>query len=345
MFKKAVKHESKLRLAIAGPSGSGKTYTALAVGTALGKVAFADTEHGSASKYADLFDFDVVNIQPPFHPDKFVEVIKQAAAMGYDVVILDSLTHAWNGSGGLLEVVDEIAKRMKTVNTFAAWKDATPIQNRLVDSIVTAPIHVIATMRSKQEYVLEQIERNGRTISQPKKVGMAPIQRDSFEYEFDIYLDMTIENDAIVGKTRCPALQGKVISRPGANLAETLQDWLSGEALPPKVYTTKEQLLTANDMTFAQLAFNTECGQTAFAQIGNVEAWVSHIVGEEKPIITALVAAFFVYCNAVTDGASKREAAAAAATRYADLVAEGAARDLFGEPVASNSQVTGAYQD
>ena len=233
MFKKAVKHESKLRLAIAGPSGSGKTYTALAVGTALGKVAFADTEHGSASKYADLFDFDVVNIQPPFHPDKFVEVIKQAAAMGYDVVILDSLTHAWNGSGGLLEVVDEIAKRMKTVNTFAAWKDATPIQNRLVDSIVTAPIHVIATMRSKQEYVLEQVEQNGRKVNIPRKLGMAPIQRDGLEYEFDVYLDMDIDNNAIVAKTRCTVLQGKVISRPGANLAETLQDWLSGEALPP----------------------------------------------------------------------------------------------------------------
>lgn len=232
MFTKAVKHEAKLRLAIAGPSGGGKTYTALAIGTALGKVAVVDTEHGSASKYADLFDFDVVNFDAPFHPDRFVEAIAAAAGAGYDVVVLDSLSHAWNGSGGLLEIVDEIAKRMRTSNTFAAWKDATPIQNRLVDAIVSAPIHVIATMRSKQEYILEQVERNGRTVTQPKKVGMAPVQRDSFEYEFDVYLDMTIDNDAIVGKTRCPALTGKVFGKPGADIAGILKDWMAGEALP-----------------------------------------------------------------------------------------------------------------
>lgn len=247
MFQKAVKHESKLRLAIAGPSGGGKTYTALSIGTALGRTAFVDTEHGSASKYADLFDFDVVNFDAPFHPDRFVEAIQGAANAGYDVVILDSLSHAWNGSGGLLEIVDQIAKRMRTSNTFAAWKDATPIQNRLVDAIVSSPIHVIATMRSKQEYVLEQVERNGRTISQPKKVGMAPVQRDSFEYEFDVYLDMTIDNDAIVGKTRCPALTGKVFARPGKDIATILQDWLSGETPPPappkSVYKPGDEVL------------------------------------------------------------------------------------------------------
>ncbi len=234
MFHKAVKHEAKLRLAIAGPSGSGKTYTALAVGTALGKTAVVDTEHGSASKYADLFDFDVVNFDAPFHPDRFVESIEAAAAAGYEVLVIDSLSHAWNGAGGLLEIVDQIAKRMKTSNSFAAWKDATPIQNRLIDGIVSAPIHIISTMRSKQEYILEQVDRgNGRSVTVPKKVGMAPIQRDSMEYEFDVYLDMDIENNAIVQKTRCPALTGTVIARPGLDLAATLREWLHGEAPPP----------------------------------------------------------------------------------------------------------------
>lgn len=227
MFKQAVKHESKLRLAIAGPSGSGKTYTALAIASALGgPVAVVDTEHGSASKYADLFGFDVLEMEAPFHPDRFIQAIREAAAAGYKTIILDSLSHAWNGQGGLLELVEDAQKRMKTANSFAAWKDVTPIQNRFVEGIVAAPIHVIATMRSKQEYIQDRDERTGKTTV--RKVGMAPVQRDGFEYEFDVFLDMDVQNNAIVSKTRCPALTGKVFNRPGADIAGILIDWLHG---------------------------------------------------------------------------------------------------------------------
>ena len=233
MFKKAVKQEAKLRLAIAGPSGSGKTYTALAIAQAFGgSVAVVDTEHGSASKYADLFGFDVLEMEAPFHPDKFIHAITEAAAAGYTTIVLDSLSHAWNGQGGLLELVEEAQKRMKTSNSFAAWKDVTPIQNRFVEGIISAPIHVIATMRSKQEYVQEKDERTGRTTV--RKVGMAPIQRDGFEYEFDVFLDMDINNNAIVSKTRCPALTGRVFAKPGADIANILIDWLHGAPAPAK---------------------------------------------------------------------------------------------------------------
>ena len=223
MFKKAVKEEAKLRLAIAGPSGSGKTYTALAVGTALGKVALVDTEHGSASKYADIFDFDVAEMHAPFHPDKYAKAIEAATAAGYDVVILDSLSHAWNGPGGVLEIVEQASKKYRG-NSYAGWQEGTPVHNRLIEAIVGAGIHVIGTMRSKQEYIL--IDKNGK--QQPQKVGMAPVQRDGFEYEFDVFLDMDVDNNAIVSKTRCPALTGAVITKPGKPLAETLAAWLGG---------------------------------------------------------------------------------------------------------------------
>lgn len=229
MFKKAVKEETKLRLAIAGPSGSGKTYSALSVGTALGRAAVLDTEHGSASKYADIFDFDVVNLAPPYHPDRFIEAIKAAGAAGYDVIILDGISPAWSGAGGILEIVDREAQRMKG-NSYAAWGKGTPIHNTLIEAIVSAPIHVICTMRSKQEYVL--VERNGK--STPQKMGMSPVQRGDIEYEFDVYLDMDIENNAVVGKTRCPALQGAVIPRPGAQLAAVLSEWLAGAPPQPR---------------------------------------------------------------------------------------------------------------
>lgn len=235
MFQKAVKHAAKLRLAITGPSGAGKTYTALAIATAMSdKVAVVDTEHGSASKYADLFGFDVVNFDPPFHPDRFCKAIEEAASAGYGVVILDSLTHAWTGTGGLLEEVDKIAARSNSKNSFMAWKEGTPIYNRMVETIVQSKIHVIATMRSKTEYAMEVNERGKQT---PVKKGMAAIQRDGFEYEFDVVLDMNIENAAIVSKSRCPQLSGEVIAKPGANVAKVLVSWLDGAPMPE----TKEQ--------------------------------------------------------------------------------------------------------
>ena len=228
MFKKAIKKEAKLRLAIAGPSGSGKTYTSLAIARSLGgRVAVVDTEHGSASKYADIFEFDVLEMAAPFHPDRFIQALREAAAGGYSVIVLDSISHAWNGQGGLLELVEEAQKRMKSPNSYVAWKDVTPIQNRFVEAIVSAPIHVLATMRSKQEYVQAQDERTGRPVV--RKVGMAPIQRDGFEYEFDVFLDMDINNNAIVSKSRCSALAGRVFAKPGADIAQILLDWLRGE--------------------------------------------------------------------------------------------------------------------
>lgn len=233
-FKKAVKEDAKLRMAITGPSGSGKTYSALAIASALanGKpVAVVDTEHGSASKYSDIFSFDTIDMHAPFHPDKYIDAIAAAAKEGYSVVILDSLTHAWSGEGGLLDVVKTIEMRMKNPNSFAAWKDATPIQNRLIEAIVGGNLHIICTMRSKTDYVM-QTGSNGKIT--PQKVGMAPIQRDGFEYEFDVVLDMDNDNNAIVSKSRCPELSGKVIPKPGKQVANILTTWLHGVPVASK---------------------------------------------------------------------------------------------------------------
>ena len=226
-FKKAVKAESKLRMALAGPSGSGKTFTALMLATTLAgdkPVAVIDTERGSASKYADLFSFDVLELDD-FHPDRYVEAIQTAAQAGYGVVVIDSLSHAWNGSGGLLEQVENIGKRKYNGNSFKAWGDVKPIENRLVEAITGSNIHVIATMRSKTEYVVEQNERGKAT---PRKVGTAPVQRDGFEYEFDVFGEMTSDNELMIQKTRCSALTGQVIPKPGAGLAQVLAEWLHG---------------------------------------------------------------------------------------------------------------------
>jgi|LSQX01.2.fsa_nt_gb hypothetical protein len=237
VFKQATKKDSKLRLGLVGPAGSGKTFTALTVAKHFGgRVAVIDSEHGSASKYADLFNFDVLELDS-FSPQNYVAAIKEAEKAGYDILVIDSLSHAWAGKDGALEQVDKAAARSKSGNSFAAWREVTPMHNAMVDAIMGAKLHVIATLRSKSEYVLEANDR-GKKV--PRKVGMAPIQRDGLEYEFDIVGDLNWENRLIVTKTRCPELAGAVIHKPGQEFAEVMKQWLSGTPSPENPEPTKE---------------------------------------------------------------------------------------------------------
>jgi hypothetical protein len=221
-FERATKKRSKLRMTIDGPSGSGKTFTALTFAFALGEqVALIDTERGSASKYADVFPpFDVLELET-FSPALYTQAIQ--AAQGYDVLIIDSLSHAWEGSEGALEMVDKAAA--KNQNRFTAWRDVTPVHNKMVDAILRAPFHVITTMRSKTEYVLEADDK-GRMV--PRKVGMAPIQRPGMEYEFDIVADMDWDHRLVVSKSRCSAVDGDVTLRPTAEWMKPVIAWLAG---------------------------------------------------------------------------------------------------------------------
>lgn len=224
-FKRAVKRDAKLRLALCGAAGSGKTYSLLSIATGLGgPIAYVDTEHGSASKYADIFQFDV--IEPDvFDPRELIDCIAGAAANGYKVICVDSLSHYWMGKGGELELVDGAAKRSQSGNSFTAWKTVTPIHNALVDTIIAAPIHVLVSMRTKTEWVIEKDEKGRST---PRKIGLAPIMRDGIEFEFDVCGDLDQDNTLTVTKSRCPDLTGKVINRPGKDLARTLKKWLTG---------------------------------------------------------------------------------------------------------------------
>lgn len=227
-FQKAVKREAKLRMSLAGPSGAGKTWTALTLATRLAdgaQFAVLDTERGSASKYADDFSFDVMEIDN-FDPRNYVKAIHEAEEAGYSVLVIDSLTHAWNGTGGLLDIVEAIARRKYSGNSFAAWKDATPLQNALIDAITASKLHIIVTMRSKQEYASGKNETTGK--AEIKKLGMAPIQRDGMEYEFDIAADMDIDNNMIIQKSRCSKLSGQMFAKPDGKIADVLKEWLRG---------------------------------------------------------------------------------------------------------------------
>lgn len=226
-FTPATKKQSKARVALVGPSGSGKTYTALLLARGIvgpsGTVAVIDTERASASKYAgDVTTFDALDLDR-HSPGEYVDAIHDAARAGYDCLVIDSLSHAWNGRGGALEMVDNAAKRSQG-NSYVAWRDVTPQHNALVDAILTYPGHVIVTMRAKTEYVLET-GKNGKQT--PRKVGMAPIQRDGMEYEFDVVADMDLDHNMIVSKSRCSALADAVFTKPDVSVAHTLRAWLS----------------------------------------------------------------------------------------------------------------------
>jgi nucleoside-triphosphatase THEP1 len=223
-FKKATRANSWLRLGLVGPAGSGKTMTAQRVAHGLGgRVAIIDTERGSASLYAGErgLAFDVLELET-YEAQKFIDAIKDAEEAGYDVLIIDSLSHAWAGKGGILEFVDNAAKRSGG-GSFAGWRDATPRHNQLVDAILGAKLHIICTLRSKVEHVIEQV--NGRT--QVRKVGLQPVQRDGLEYEFTVVGDVTQDHELIITKTRAAWLKDQIIREAGEDLGKQLAAWLS----------------------------------------------------------------------------------------------------------------------
>ena len=230
-FTKATKKQVKARIAIDGPSGSGKTYTSLIAAKALagnGRIAVIDTERGSASLYSDKFDFDVLELNPPYSPDVYQGAIKAAENGGYSVIVIDSLSHAWEGEGGALDMADDATKRQKTPNSYTAWREVTPVHRAMVDAILQSSCHVIATMRSKTEYVLET---NSRGQQVPRKVGMAPIQRAGMEYEFTVVGDMDLDNTIVISKSRYEPFSGRVQKKPGVEFFKSFVDWLnSGEA-------------------------------------------------------------------------------------------------------------------
>ena len=226
-IKKATKAQAKARVALMGPPGSGKTYSALNVAQHMGaRIILIDTERGSASKYADEFDFEVIELES-FSPRTYMAAIHATEAAGADVIIIDSLSLAWIGKGGALEMVDRAASGANK-NSFTAWKEVTPLHNELVDTILRSKAHVFVTLRTKTDYVIEENER-GRKV--PRKVGLGAVQRENIEYEFDIVGVLDMDNNLQITKTRCRTLApNEIIPKPGAELAERLKAWLTDGA-------------------------------------------------------------------------------------------------------------------
>lgn len=225
-FAKALRKKAKLRLALTGPSGSGKTYGALEIAKGLGgKTAVIDTEKGSASLYSDRFNFDVLELDPPFTPERFIEAIGAAQEAGYDNLIIDSITHEWSGSGGCLELLDGLAKAKYRGNTWSAWSEITPRHNAFLDAILRSDLHIIATMRSKTETA--QVDK-GNGKKGVDKLGMKSEQRDGVEYEFTTVLDLNHEtHTAMASKDRTGLFSNAEVTQLNELTGKKLMDWLN----------------------------------------------------------------------------------------------------------------------
>jgi hypothetical protein len=221
--KPAIRPSLKARLMLAGPAGSGKTYTGLEVASVLGEsILVIDTEKESALTYADEYQFTHLPWHEPFDPRELGLALVEAAA-DYDVIMVDSFSHFWTGTGGTLDIAD---------GKFGGWKTARPAQVDAVTGILSAAAHVIICVRSKIEYAAEEVEQNGRKKQVVKKLGMAPQQDSTLEYELNLAVDLDIEHRLSVSKSRTTAVPVGRSFAPGhaRDLAKLYAEWLaSGE--------------------------------------------------------------------------------------------------------------------
>jgi len=263
-IRQAEKRQAKLRLALIGVSGSGKSRGAISI--ALGmekKFVVIDTEDTSADLYAGLGKFDVLTLEKPFTPERYIDAINYCEEEGYEIIIIDSLSHAWAGEGGLLEMHDKITQASKSKNSYMAWGEITPWHNKLISTILHSSAHIITTMRVKTQY--EVINDNGRM--KPVKVGLAPIQREGMDYEFTVVLDIDKESKLYSSsKDRTQLFEGKhekISIETGKKLIEWLNDGKSIEEIEneknKEIEDHKEELRLASSLEVLTNNFKIAC--------------------------------------------------------------------------------------
>jgi hypothetical protein len=243
MFEKAQRKKSKLRLGLVGTAGSGKTYSALKIAKGLGgRIAVIDTENGSADLYANLCDYDVCTLQAPYEVNKYIQAIEYAEKNNYDIIIIDSLSHAWAGEGGLLDLQGKIADSGRGgTNSYTAWRSVTPLHNKLIETIITSKCHIIATMRAKTDYSMEKDDNTNKTII--RKVGLAPVQREGMDYEFTLVFDLNHNHTAQASKDRTSLFENKLSITLDETTGQLLNEWLNSGVDIPLITEEQEKKL------------------------------------------------------------------------------------------------------
>ncbi len=217
-LRQSERRQAKIKIGLQGCAGSGKTYSSLLLAKGitngnLSKVAIIDTENGSADLYAHLGNYNVLTLAPPYTPENYIKAIDVCEKAGMEVIILDSISHCWDE---LLDFHSKLAG-----NSFTNWAKVTPRQKTFVDKILQANAHIIATMRTKQDYVLNQ--KDGKFI--PEKVGLKSVQRDGLDYEFTLVFDVDIKHFAVSSKDRTGLFMGKPEFVISENTGNEILEW------------------------------------------------------------------------------------------------------------------------
>lgn len=219
-LRKAERKQAKIKMALQGPSGSGKTYSSLLLAYGLcndwSKIAVIDTENNSADLYAHLGNYHVLQMSAPFNPEKYIEAIEMCEDGGIAVIIIDSISHEWDSTGGILDIHNAMLG-----NSFTNWAKVTPRHNSFTQKILQSKLHIIATVRTKQDYVLS--EKNGKMV--PEKVGLKAVTRDGMDYEFTIVFDIAINNMASASKDRTGLFYGKPELKITSQTGKRILDW------------------------------------------------------------------------------------------------------------------------
>ncbi|WP_407522592.1 AAA family ATPase [Lacibacter sp. MH-610] len=201
-LQKATRKKVKLRLGLSAVSGGGKTYSALKLAKGLvgdwNKIAVIDTENGSASLYSNLGDFNTVELSAPFSPERYIQAIKTCEDAGMECIIIDSITHEWDGKGGCLEIADQVTQASTSKNSYTAWAKVTPRHQAFIDAILQSKCHVITTVRRKQDY--DMVKEGNKT--QVVKVGLKEVTREGFEYEVTINFNLETSHYCTASKDR-----------------------------------------------------------------------------------------------------------------------------------------------
>ena len=239
----AERRKAKIRLGLQGPSGSGKTYSALLIAYGLcndwSKIVVIDTENHSADLYAHLGEYNVLTLQKPFSPENFITAIELCESnSNIEVIIIDSISMEWDGAGGVLEVHSSMVG-----NSFTNWNKITPRHNAFVQKMLQSNCHIIATIRSKQDYVLS--EKNGKMV--PEKVGLKGVTREGMDYEFTLMLDLDIKHNASASKDRTGLFMDKPEFIINSSTGKKILAWCNTE-ISSSIETIKAEIDSARDI-------------------------------------------------------------------------------------------------
>ena len=233
-LQKAHKQRVKLRIGISSPSGFGKTYSALLLAFGMTqdwtKIAVIDTENGSANLYAELGDYNTLNLEAPYSPERYIEALRACEKASMEVVIIDSITHEWTGKGGCLQIHEQLGGR------FQDWAKVTPRHQAFIDAILTSSCHVITTVRKKIDYSMDK-DSNGKT--KVVKVGLKDITREGLDFEMTTCFEIINDNNLVIAsKDRTNLFSGKPEFKITSGTGKLLIKWCNNDQTEQEILAT-----------------------------------------------------------------------------------------------------------